>query len=86
MTDRARELLKSPINPLTWSLLDLGEASLSRRAGAGVVEGLTNGQIAKRLLVGTESVKSHLSSMYRKLDVCTRAALATAVAEHAKDA
>ncbi|MFN8041243.1 MAG: LuxR C-terminal-related transcriptional regulator [Acidimicrobiales bacterium] len=41
-------------------------------------EGCTNAQIAERLFVGTETVKTHLSSAYDKLGVRNRAALAAA--------
>jgi DNA-binding CsgD family transcriptional regulator len=45
------------------------------------VEGLTNAQIASQLLMGTETVKTHLSHIYTKLGVKNRAQLATAVAD-----
>jgi DNA-binding NarL/FixJ family response regulator len=38
-----------------------------------LVEGLANREIAKRLFVGQETVKTHLHSLYRKLDVRDRA-------------
>jgi DNA-binding CsgD family transcriptional regulator len=40
------------------------------------VDGLTNRQIATRLLMGTETVKTHLASVYDKLAVRTRTGLA----------
>jgi DNA-binding CsgD family transcriptional regulator/predicted ATPase len=40
-----------------------------------VAEGLTNPQIGERLLMGRETVKSHLASIYRKVSVTSRAAL-----------
>ena len=40
------------------------------------VDGLTNRQIAARLLMGPETVKTHLSSVYDKLGVRTRTGLA----------
>jgi predicted ATPase/DNA-binding CsgD family transcriptional regulator len=43
-----------------------------------VAEGLTNSQIAKRLFVGTETVKTHLSNIYTKLDLANRALLTAA--------
>jgi DNA-binding NarL/FixJ family response regulator len=45
-----------------------------------LVDGLTNALIASELLVGEETVKSHLRSIYRKLKVHDRAqAVATAL-------
>ena len=45
---------------------------------AGVVEGLTNPQIAAKLLMGRETVKTHLSSVYSKVSVTNRSQLAVA--------
>jgi DNA-binding CsgD family transcriptional regulator len=41
-----------------------------------VVEGLTNPQIAQRLLIGSATVKSHLEHVFTKTDVRTRSELA----------
>ena len=41
-------------------------------------EGLTNAEIGRRLLMGTETVKTHLARAYDKVGVRNRAALATA--------
>jgi DNA-binding NarL/FixJ family response regulator len=41
------------------------------------VAGLSNRAIAGRLIVGEETVKSHLSSIYRKLEVSDRAGAVT---------
>ncbi|MBC3193659.1 response regulator transcription factor [Pseudonocardia sp. C8] len=47
-----------------------------------VVSGLSNRAIASRLLIGDETVKSHLRAIYRKLDVRDRTgAVATALRE-----
>lgn len=47
-----------------------------------VVGGLSNRAIATRLVLGDETIKSHLRSIYRKLDVRDRAgAVATALRE-----
>ncbi|MFP5020065.1 response regulator [Pseudonocardia phyllosphaerae] len=47
-----------------------------------MVSGLSNRAIATRLLIGDETVKSHLRSIYRKLDVRDRTgAVATALRE-----
>jgi DNA-binding CsgD family transcriptional regulator len=42
--------------------------------------GLTNKRIGERLLMGAETVKTHLARVYDKLDVHTRAGLAAVVA------
>jgi DNA-binding NarL/FixJ family response regulator len=44
----------------------------------GVVDGLTNPQIATKLLMGRETVKTHLSNVYSKLSVTNRSQLAVA--------
>jgi DNA-binding CsgD family transcriptional regulator len=46
-----------------------------------VAEGLTNKQIGERLLMGAETVKTHLSHVYDKLGVRSRAALAGKLSE-----
>jgi DNA-binding CsgD family transcriptional regulator len=43
-----------------------------------VAEGLTNPQIAERLVVSTHTVKTHLQHVFAKLDVRTRSELAAA--------
>ncbi len=43
-----------------------------------VVTGMSNAEVAAALFVTTNTVKSHLSSVYRKLDVHSRAALTAA--------
>jgi two-component system NarL family response regulator len=43
---------------------------------AAVAEGLSNREIATRLWLSAETVKTHLSSVYRKLDVNSRVAAA----------
>jgi DNA-binding CsgD family transcriptional regulator len=58
-----------------WDSLTATEADVARLAAAG----LTNKQIAGRLVMGTETVKTHMARVYDKLDVHTRAGLATAV-------
>jgi predicted ATPase/class 3 adenylate cyclase/DNA-binding CsgD family transcriptional regulator len=58
-----------------WDSLTATEADVARLAAAG----LTNKQIAERLLMGAETVKTHISRVYDKLDVHTRAGLAAAV-------
>jgi predicted ATPase/class 3 adenylate cyclase/DNA-binding CsgD family transcriptional regulator len=58
-----------------WDSLTATEADVARLAAAG----LTNKQIAEHLLMGTETVKTHIARVYDKLDVHTRASLAAAV-------
>jgi DNA-binding NarL/FixJ family response regulator len=49
---------------------------------SGVVNGLSNKGIATKLVIGDETVKTHLRSIYRKLGVSDRAgAVATALRE-----
>jgi DNA-binding CsgD family transcriptional regulator len=48
-----------------------------------VAEGLTNPEIAERLLMGRATVKTHLAHVFTKLGVHTRAELAAAVVRHA---
>jgi DNA-binding CsgD family transcriptional regulator len=59
-----------------WDSLTATEADVAHLAA----EGLTNRQIGERLLMGTETVKTHLAHVYDKLGVRSRAALATAAA------
>jgi len=46
-----------------------------------VAEGLTNRQIGARLFISPRTVQTHLSHIFAKLEVSTRAALATATAQ-----
>jgi DNA-binding NarL/FixJ family response regulator len=41
-----------------------------------VMEGLTNPQIAERLFVSAQTVKTHMKNVFRKLGVSSRAELA----------
>ena len=45
-----------------------------------VASGLTNKEVGRELLMGAETVKTHLSHVYDKLGVRSRAALATGFA------
>jgi predicted ATPase/DNA-binding CsgD family transcriptional regulator len=60
-----------------WDSLTATEAEVARLAA----QGLTNKQIGERLLMGAETVKTHLGRAYAKLDVHTRVGLATAVGD-----
>ena len=62
-----------------------GWASLTHtetKIAALVCEGLTNPEIASKLMIGRETVKTHLASIYRKLNIKNRAELAAASARH----
>ncbi|HMK11492.1 MAG TPA: helix-turn-helix transcriptional regulator [Acidimicrobiales bacterium] len=48
-----------------------------------VAEGLTNPQIAERLLMGRATVKTHLEHIFTKLDVRLRAELAAQASRRA---
>ena len=51
-----------------------------------VREGLSNREIAQRLLMGAETVKTHVSHIFTKLDVTKRSQLAAiAVSFNAQD-
>ena len=47
-----------------------------------VAEGLSNPQIAERLLMGRATVKTHLEHIFAKLGVASRAELAAHAARH----
>jgi DNA-binding CsgD family transcriptional regulator len=51
-----------------------------REVAALVAEGLTNPQIAQRLFVGRATVKTHVSHIFTKIGVTTRAELAATAA------
>lgn len=52
-----------------------------------VAQGLTNAEIGKRLFISARTVSTHLANIYERLDIHTRASLASAVAafEHGSD-
>ena len=65
-----------------WPGAGLGLTQRESEVLALAVAGLSNRAIAGRLVVGEETVKSHLSSIYRKLEVGDRAgAVAVALRE-----
>lgn len=65
-----------------WPGARLGLSHRESEVLALVVAGLSNKAIAGRLVVGDETVKSHVRSIYRKLDVSDRAgAVAVALRE-----
>ena len=67
---RARGERKRPSSG--WASLTPVEAEVARL----VAEGLTNKQIGEALFIGGETVKTHLSHVYDKIGVRSRAALA----------
>jgi DNA-binding CsgD family transcriptional regulator len=73
-TRRGRGERKRP--SVGWASLTPAEVDVVR----AVAEGLTNAQIAKRLFVTPNTVKTHLQHVYTKLGIGSRAELAAAVA------
>lgn len=65
-----------------WPGAHLGLSQRESEVLALMVSGLSNRAMAQRLVVGEETVKSHVSAIYRKLDVTDRAqAIALALRE-----
>lgn len=60
---------------IAWSVLSPRERQVLQLVAAG----LTNGEIADRLYLSESTVKTHLSSSFRKIGVCSRAEAAAAV-------
>jgi DNA-binding NarL/FixJ family response regulator len=60
---------------IAWTTFSLREKQVLQLVAAG----LTNGQIAERLFLSESTIKSHLSSSFRKLGVSSRAEAAAAV-------
>jgi DNA-binding CsgD family transcriptional regulator len=52
-----------------------------RRIAALVAQGMRNREIGQALLMSVGSVEAHLTRIYRKLDVRSRSALASRVAD-----
>ena len=53
-----------------------------RTVAPAVAEGLSNPQIAARMFISRRTVTTHLTSIFRKLDISSRAELAARHAEH----
>jgi DNA-binding CsgD family transcriptional regulator len=53
-----------------------------RRVVACLAEGLTNGEIGKRLYISKTTVASHLRSVFRKIGVSSRTELAAEATRH----
>jgi predicted ATPase/class 3 adenylate cyclase/DNA-binding CsgD family transcriptional regulator len=77
---RARGERKRPRHG--WAALTPTE----ERVVALVAEGLTNPQIATRLLMGRATVKTHLEHIFAKLDVTSRSELASRAARQGRSA
>jgi DNA-binding CsgD family transcriptional regulator/tetratricopeptide (TPR) repeat protein len=73
---RPRRVFASGVDALTPS---------ERRVAAMAAEGLSNREIAQSLFVTLRTVETHLSSVFRKLDVSARTQLATALAAAEED-
>ncbi|MEO3790802.1 AAA family ATPase [Nonomuraea sp. B10E15] len=69
---QAEERSRTP-DGTTMDLLTCRELEIAELVSSGV----TNGQVARRLGVSEKTVEGHLSRVYRKLDIPSRAALAT---------
>jgi DNA-binding CsgD family transcriptional regulator len=67
-----QDALATPLGSLTRAELKVAEL---------VAEGLTNRQIAELLFVSPRTVDTHLSHVYRKLEITSRAKLAALMAE-----
>ena len=61
-----------------WAAMTDSELAVARR----VAQGLTNREVAEQLFVSPHTVSSHLRSIFAKLDVNSRLALARIAAEH----
>lgn len=61
-----------------WPGRDVGLSRRESEVLAGLADGLSAAQIAERLVIGRETVRTHLRTLYRSMGVCDRGA---AVAE-----
>jgi DNA-binding CsgD family transcriptional regulator len=61
-----------------WPAMTDSELAVARR----VAQGLTNREVAEQLFVSPHTVSSHLRSIFAKLDINSRLALARIAAEH----
>ena len=74
LADRLRGSRDRP--KVGWDALTATERQVAGLAASG----RTNPQIATELVVGRETVKTHLTSIYRKLDISNRVELAALLA------
>ena len=61
-----------------WAALTDSELAVARL----VAQGLTNREVAEQLFVSPHTVSSHLRSVFAKLEINSRIALARIAAEH----
>jgi DNA-binding CsgD family transcriptional regulator len=67
--------------PDGWSLLTGTEREIARR----VAQGLTNPEIAARLVISPRTVQTHASHVYAKLGVSSRVQLTSLLHRHGLD-
>lgn len=78
---RALGIRRGPTGPRRTDLLGWGSLTATERRVVDLVaEGLTNGDIGQRMFVSRGTVATHLRSVFRKLEVSSRAQLAAAAA------
>jgi DNA-binding NarL/FixJ family response regulator len=74
--------LLAPQDPADQSATPLGSLTKAELAVSQLVaEGLTSRQIAEKLFVSPRTVDAHLSHIFRKLEIASRAKLAALMAE-----
>lgn len=77
---RRRRANRSPAPSLRT---DLGVSARERQILEQVSMGLTNDQVAHRLFISEDTVKTHLRRMFRRFGVSNRTALVTAAMDRA---
>ncbi|GAA3677836.1 hypothetical protein GCM10022237_41570 [Nocardioides ginsengisoli] len=77
----ADEAEPAPRVPDGWSLLTGTEREIARR----VAQGLTNPEIAARLVISPRTVQTHASHVYAKLGVSSRVQLTSLLHRHGLD-
>jgi len=72
---------QAPAPGTGWASLTPTELTVART----VAEGLSNPQIAERMFISHRTVATHLTSIFRKLGVSSRAELTAKAARHDED-